>query len=93
MKYRRVTSALEDKLGLDFRQGKDRSAWFILDGKKRLRVTLPKTHSGDLAVGTLRAIRKQLTLATSEFVDLVSCPMTGPDFVELARQKIQQGLL
>jgi predicted RNA binding protein YcfA (HicA-like mRNA interferase family) len=93
MKYGQVTSALEEKLGLDFRHGKDRSAWFVLEGKKRLRVTVPKTHSGDLAVGTLQAIRKQLKLATTEFLDLVSCPMTGPDFEELVRQKIQQGLL
>jgi predicted RNA binding protein YcfA (HicA-like mRNA interferase family) len=93
MKYREVASTLEEKLGLDFRQGKDRSAWFVFEGKKRLRVTVPKTHSGDLAIGTLTAIRKQLTLATGQFLDLVRCPMTGTDFEQVVRQKIEQGLL
>ena len=93
IKYRELTGALEGKVKLDFRHGKERNAWFVLDGEKRLRVTAPKEHSGNVPVGTAKAIRKQLKLTTSQFLELVACPMTGEDFRDLIRQKIQRGLL
>jgi hypothetical protein len=93
VKYRDLVTALERKVGLDFRQGKERNAKYELDGKVRLRVTAPKKHGADVHPGIAKAIRNQLALGTAQFLDLVNCPMTGPDFEEVVREKIRQGLL
>ena len=93
IKYRDLITALEEKVGLDFRQGKERNAKYELDGKVRLRVTAPKKHGADVLPGTAGAIRRQLALRTTEFLDLVNCPMTGAGFEEVVRDKIRQGLL
>jgi len=93
VKYRDLITALERKVGLDFRQGKERNAKYELNGKVRLRVTAPKKHGSDILPGTAKAIRSQLALDTGQFLDLVNCPMTGADFEEIMRHKIEQGLL
>ena len=77
--------AFEGKLGIDFREGKHRSGWYCLpDGEALFRVTLPKAHrrwSRKVQHSLLRATR----LTPDEFDDLVTCPMTGPQFAARAR--------
>jgi hypothetical protein len=65
----------------------------VIDGKAVLRVTLPKIHASDIFEGTLQEIRKQLALTKAEFDRLISCPMTGPEYEDLIRQKLQTGTL
>jgi len=91
--YRRVTRALETKVGLDFRSGRERVGWYVLEGKRLLTVHVPKTHRGDLPPGTAGAIRNDLKLTLAEFRDLVGCPISGADYERIIRQKIAEGLL
>jgi len=91
--YREVKAALEGKLGLAFRGGKENTAWYVASGKKRFRVTAPKIHKGDVPPGTLGSIRNQIRLTTPQFADLIRCPMTGSDYEQLVRKKIDEGLL
>ena len=91
---RRLTNALENKLDLDFRSGKERTAWYRVDGKKQVRVTAPKVHgSKDVPVGTAGSIQKQLHLTRQQFLDLVACPLSSGDYEEIIRGKIAQGIL
>ena len=82
---RDLDRAFEGKLGIDFREGKHRSGWYRLpDGEALFRVTLPKAHrrwSRTVQHSLLRATR----LTPDEFDDLVTCPMTGPQFAARAR--------
>lgn len=91
--YGGVTRALEAKVGLDFRSGRERVAWYVLEGKRRFMVHVPKKHRGDLPPGTAGAIRNDLKLTTRQFRDLVDCPISGADYERLIRQKIAEDLL
>jgi hypothetical protein len=91
--YGAVTRALEGKVGLDFRSGKERVAWYILEGKKLFTVHAPKKHRGDLPPGTAAGIRNDLKLTTTQFNKLVTCPISGADYQQIVRQKIAEGLL
>ena len=90
-----LTRVLEEKLGLDFRKGKERTAWYRLGGKKVLRVTAPKVKGGSssIAKGTANQIRNQLKLDSQQLRELVSCPISGADYAEIIREKQAQGLL
>ncbi len=91
--HRKVSGALTGKLGLDYRGGKERNAWYIIDGVQVLRITAPKVHSGDIPPGTLGSIRNQTRLSTRQFQDLVNCPMSGADYEAFIRDKIAKGEL
>ncbi len=79
--YRQVTAALEQKLGIDFGPGSERSGWYYHQGVKITRITLPHIHRGDIPTGTLHEIRKQTLLSTPQFTDLVECPMTSVGYI------------
>jgi len=85
--YRDLIGALEQKVGLSFRTGQERNAWYILDGKKVLRVTAPKTHKGTVPKGTAGQIRNDLMLTIHEFRDLIACPISGSDYEQIIRDK------
>lgn len=92
-KHRDLQRGIEHKLQLSFSSGSERNAWIQIDGRAVLRVTLPKVHSGDVREGTLGEIRKQLALTKAQFELLISCPMTGPQYEELIREKVRTGTL
>ena len=83
--YREVARALEGKLSLDFRNGAELNAWFIHDGVKINRITAPHIHRGDIPHGTLRSIRNQTLLTAKQFEDLIDCPLSGQDYIQVLR--------
>ncbi len=85
--YRQVTSVFEQKLGIDFGTGSERTGWYYHSGIKVTRVTLPHVHKGDIPEGTLHSIRRQTLLTTPQFFDLLECPMTSSDYVAALRAK------
>ena|SRR4030067_467809 len=91
---RNLTDGVVDKLSLVPSQTKRRSPhpvyWYVLDGKKVLRITLPNVHggSGAISTGFLRQIREQLMLTTQQFEDLVGCPITAEQFEAIIREKL-----
>lgn len=68
-------------------RGKHPVYWYILDGKKTLRVTLPNTHggSGALSTGFLNQIRNSLRLSGGQLVDLIECPLSADEYAEIVR--------
>ena len=87
IRYGGLTRALEQKVGLDFRAGRERTAWYFLDGKKVTRVTAPKKHKGTVGPGLAEQIRKDLLLTKLEFKALIACPISGSDYERIIRDK------
>ena len=83
---REISRSMLKKLSLSFRKGKERNAWYELDGKKILRVTIPK-GSGTIPPGTLNSIRDQLWLSRDQFSSLINCPLSSSDFERIVRGK------
>lgn len=67
---RDVTSALENKLSVAFRGGAERNGWYVLDGRKVHRFTIPHVH-GTWGAGTFNHIVRQSVLSKDEFKELV----------------------
>ena len=81
-----VKQALESKLAMDFGDGKELNAWFIHEGVKITRVTIPKGR-GELVTKTQESIRKKLRLSQADFQDLLSCPLRLEGFIEIISSK------
>lgn len=85
-KIRAVIKFLENKLGINFRGGKELNGWYYVEGKKVLRVTVPKGHGGaELRPRTAIRVMNNLKTSKTEFRSLYECPMTGTDFEQKIR--------
>lgn len=81
LKIKKMTSCLENKLSIDFRSGKEPTAWYYLDGKPALRVTITNVHGGDtLSIGVATKLKSSLKLDREELKMLYDCPMSGKDY-------------
>ena len=81
LKIKQLTSCLENKLSIDFRSGKERNAWYCLDDKKVLRVTITNVHGSDtLSIGVATKLKSSLKLNREELKMLYDCPMSGTDY-------------
>ncbi|HFQ93361.1 MAG TPA: hypothetical protein ENK32_05095 [Anaerolineae bacterium] len=73
------------------RRSRERIFWYILDGKKMLRIILPNEHggSGSVSPGFLQSIRRNLRLNNNmQFVDLVSCSLKPEEYEAIIRDQI-----
>ena len=93
MKYKKIISALDAKTPGDKRSGKEMNRWIKIGGQKVTRVTYPKQHRGDIPIGTLRAIQKQLQLNNKQFADFIECPMTRTNYENHLKNLIENGTL
>lgn len=66
--------------------------WYILNGKRQLRVTLPNTHGGSdpVSTGFIKAIRNNLKINSQQLVDLIECPLSADEYRHII-QKILAG--
>lgn len=93
-KTKQVIGFIENKLKIDLSGKKELRGWYYLDGRKRLRVTVPKEHGmTTLKKGTTKGIVRQLRVSNTEFDALYECPMEGPDYEEKIRELIEEGIL
>ena len=76
----------EDKLDIEFRKGKEFNGWFILDGKKAARITVPKGRK-TIRPKTYSNMARQLKLNVGEFDDLLECPLEKPGDEERLRSQ------
>ena len=82
-----VKTCCENKLNIDFRGGGELNGWFILNGKKVARITVPKGRKF-IPPGTYKTMAKQLKLNIAEFDDLLECPLKKEKYEEILRSKI-----
>ena len=79
-------SKLFKKLRMDVRSTKHRYGWFTYDGKKILRVHY--SHGkGDIPGRVSERIRSQVKLAERDFRDLIACPLSLEDYVDILKGK------
>jgi hypothetical protein len=75
-----------EKLELDVRPTKHRYGWFCHNGRKILRVHF--SHGkGDLPGRVTDKIRSQLKLSQNDFRELIDCPLSLPDYVDILKEK------
>lgn len=91
-KKQEIRKAIEKKLSLKPRRGKENFVWYELDGNRILRITYPK-GSGEIPKGTESSMRFQFRLDKREFKSLIKCPLSAKDYENIIRNKIKQNLL
>lgn len=73
------------KLSLEVRSTGHLYGWLTVRGKKILRV---HSHGkGDLLNKIVNKIRGQLNLSEKDFNDLVACPLTYDDYLDILKRK------
>ncbi len=85
-KPREITSALEGKLGINFRDGKERIGYYVLDGKMTVRFKIPHIHP-TWGPGTIKDIIRKSLLSRDEFALLVACPLNAERYEQLVRER------
>jgi hypothetical protein len=74
------------KLALKVRSTGHNYGWLIVDGKKILRVHY--SHGkGDIPDKIANKIRGQLKLPQKDFKQLIECPLTYVDYINILKQK------
>lgn len=84
---REITSALEQKLAIGFRRGRERVGWYMLDGRKKIRFKIPHVHP-NWGKGTINDIIRRSKLTKDEFRELVDCPLDVDRYEELIRLRL-----
>ena len=75
-----------NKLSLQVRSTGHTYGWLIVNGKKILRVHY--SHGkGDLSDKIMHKIRGQLKLSEKDFKNLVACPLTYEDYLDILKRK------
>lgn len=75
-----------NKLSLEVRSTGHNYGWLVVKGKKVLRVHYSHGR-GDIPEKIVNKIRGQLKLAQRDFKDLVGCPLTYDDYIDILKQK------
>ena len=84
-----VKKVCEDKLHIRFRDAGEYNGWFILDGRKVARITVPKGRKF-IPQGTYGNMARQLKLTVSQFDELLDCPLKKPRFEQILRARIDR---
>ena len=89
--YRQAHAAAKSKVGSP-RRTKEWQYECWIDGKFQFKVTIPDSGGKDseqIPLGTLNAIKKQLRLERTEFIDWRDCPLAAERYVELMRERLR----
>ena len=74
------------KLSLQIRSTGHNYGWLVLNGKKILRVHY--SHGkGDIPEKITNKIRGQLKLSQKDFRELIKCPLTLEEYINILKQK------
>ncbi len=76
---RDVKRICENKLDIDFKNGKEFNGWFKLHGRKIKRITIPKGRK-PIPPKTYKSMANQLGLNVDKFDDLLECPLKKDEY-------------
>lgn len=82
----KVKHICEKKLSVQFRNNKECNGWVKFGETKLSRVTVPLGRK-PIPPKTYKSMAIQLHLTTSEFDDLLECPLTSERYFQLLRNK------
>ena len=89
----KVYNVISNKLENQFRtRGPHFTGWYILEGKKTHRISIPKGRN-PLSTGVQKDVREKLRLDEEEFSSLIGCPMKGKDYAAKMQELKEQGIL
>jgi len=83
-----VKKICENKLNISFRSGKEFNGWYLFNDIKIARITVPKGRKY-LPPGTYKAMANQLKLTTTQFDDLLACPLNSKDYKIIIKKKVK----
>lgn len=83
---RDVKRTCEHKLRIEFRSGKEYNGWFLLNGKKAARITIPKGRK-PIPPKTYKSMATQLRLTVQQFDQLLECPLTEEQFTQILSEQ------
>ena len=78
----------DPKQGLVIRQSSERFGWYLVDGVRQFHVSSKARPSGPVGRGRLQVLRNYLRLSTAEFKNLCECPLTGPQYHQIIRDRL-----
>lgn len=81
-----VKRCCENKLEINFRSGKELNGWFLLNGKKACRITVPKGRKS-IPPKTYKSIANQLKLTIEELNLLLKCNLTKINYQEIILER------
>ena len=84
-----VKRCCEKKLDIEFRSGKEFNGWFILNGLKVARLTVPKGKK-PIPPKTYQSMASQLKIAVTEFDELLECPLGREEYEEIIKAKLDE---
>ena len=82
-----VKKCCENKLNIDFREGKEFNGWFYLGAKKTARITVPKGRK-PIPPKTYKSMAKQLKLNAEEFDELLECTLLHGGYEKIVRKSL-----
>lgn len=82
-----VKRICENKLGVVFRCGSEQNGWFILDGVKCARITVPKGKK-NIPPKTYKSMSTQLRLHVEDFDRLLACPLKLEEYKKIVKAQI-----
>lgn len=85
-----VLRCCKGKLGIQFRQRGECNGWFVLDGLKKCRITVPQGRK-PVPPGTLASMARQLRIGVQDFPLLVSCTMSRQQYEDTLRSQRPSG--
>ena len=89
--FNKLTNVSDDPgQGLKLRKSSEKFGYYFVDGIRQFHASSKARQSGDVRAGRSLALRKQLGLTLEQFKELCMCQMTGPQFHELVRERIER---
>jgi hypothetical protein len=79
-----VKNRCENKLGIQFRSGKELNGWYVLDGRRAARITVPYGRK-PIPPKTYKSMARQLGLDVDQFDRLLECPLREPEYGNILR--------
>ena len=92
---KQIVSSVTKKLAItNIRGTREQHGDFFLDGKLQFTVTMPNIHGGSGSISPLwlKVCRNSVRLKTSEYANLVRCPMSGEAYERIVREQIKSRL-
>ena len=76
-----VMTVCQNKLDIEFRSGGEYNGWYILNGKRVARITIPKGRK-PIPPKTYKSMAAQLKLDVNDFDRLLDCPLKAEEYRE-----------
>ena len=82
-----VKQVCETKLKIAFDCTKECKGWYVFNGKKSCRITIPKGRKF-IPEGTYGSMAKQLKLKIKEFDEMLECTLSKAAYDNLLEQRV-----